>query len=131
MPRLDGVVDQAGAGGELDGRLGDVVVGIGLQGRGELVLLGLGRVRPHEHAVAAGCADRLDDELVEVGQHVAELRRLAAEEGLDVGQDRVLAQVVADDLRHVGVNRLVVGDAGAGRVADHHIAGPVGVEQAR
>jgi hypothetical protein len=37
---------------------------------------------------------------------VAELGRFAAEIGLDVGQDGVLAQVVADDLRDIGVDAL-------------------------
>ena len=45
-------------------------------------------------------------------------------------QDRLLAQVELDHLRHVGVDRLVVGHAGANGVADGHVAGAVGVHQA-
>ena len=50
--------------------------------------------------------------------------------GLDVGEQRLLAQVVADHVGHVGVDALVVGDAGAGRVGDGDVAEPVGVEEA-
>ena len=51
--------------------------------------------------------------------------------GLDVGQDRLLGQVVPDDRRHVGIERLVVGHAGADGVGQRDVAGPVGVEQPR
>ena len=50
---------------------------------------------------------------------------------LDVGEDRHLAEVVLDHRRHVRVDRLVVGDAVAGRVRDGHVAGSCGVEDAR
>ena len=55
---------------------------------------------------------------------------LAAEEGLDIVQDRLFGEVIADQPRHIGIDRLVVGDARAQRVGDHHIAGAIGVEQA-
>ena len=44
-------------------------------------------------------------------------------------QDRFLAEIVADDARHVGVDRLVVGNPGADRVGERHIAGAVGAHQ--
>ena len=47
------------------------------------------------------------------------------------GRIDVLAQVVLDDLRHVGVDRLVVGDAGARRVGQRHAAGAIDVHQAQ
>ena len=49
--------------------------------------------------------------------------------GRDVGQDRLLAEVEADHLRHVVVDGLVVGDAGPDRVDDRHGAGAVGAHQ--
>ena len=54
----------------------------------------------------------------------------AAEEGLDIVEDRLFRQIIADQARHIGIDRLVVGDAGAQRIGDHHIAGAIGVEQA-
>ena len=44
--------------------------------------------------------------------------------GRHVGEDRLLAEVVADEVGHVGVHRLVVGDAVADRVGDGDVAGP-------
>jgi hypothetical protein len=49
--------------------------------------------------------------------------------GRDVLEDRLLAQVEADHLGHVVVDRLVVGDAGADRVGDRDRAGAVGAHQ--
>ena len=49
---------------------------------------------------------------------------------LDVVQDRVLAQVVADHGRHVGVDELVVGHAVAHAVGDRHPARPRRVDDA-
>ena len=49
--------------------------------------------------------------------------------GRHVAEDRLLAEVEADHLRHVGIDRLVVGDAGADRVGERDVAGAVGVEQ--
>ena len=49
--------------------------------------------------------------------------------GLDVVQDRVLAEVIADDPRHIGIDRLVVGDTGADRIGERHIAGAIGTHQ--
>ena len=50
--------------------------------------------------------------------------------GVDVAQDRLLAEVVPDEVRHVGVEQLVVGDAVADRVGDRDVAGPGGVDEA-
>ena len=50
---------------------------------------------------------------------------------LDVAQDGVLAQVVLDHGRHVGVDELVVGHAVAHPVGDGHPAGPGRVDHAR
>ena len=44
---------------------------------------------------------------------------------------RLLVEVEADQVRHEGVDRLVVGDAGARRVRERDVAGAVGVHQAR
>ena len=49
--------------------------------------------------------------------------------GGDVLEDRLLAQVEADHLGDVVVDRLVVGDARADRVGDRHRAGAVGADE--
>ena len=55
---------------------------------------------------------------------------VGAEEGLHLRKQRLLAQVEADHLGHVGVDGLVVGDARPGRVRDRDVAGAIGVEEA-
>ena len=55
---------------------------------------------------------------------------LTADERRHVGEDRVLAEVVADDLGDVGVDRLVVGDPCSRRVDQRHVAGPIGIHEA-
>ena len=66
----------------------------------------------------------------DVVEHIGERVGLAAAPGRHVLQDRLLAEIEADDLGHVGIDRLVVGDAGADRVGERDVAGAVGVHQA-
>ena len=51
--------------------------------------------------------------------------------GVDVAEHRLLGEVVADQVGHVGVDELVVGDAVADRVGEGDVAGPGRVDQAR
>ena len=91
----------------------------------DLLLL---RVRADDHAPAAGLAGRLDDELVQVVEHV--LQHPVSEAGRwHVLQDRLLAEVEADHLGDEAVDGLVVGDTGAEGVRDRDAAGAVGADQ--
>ena len=61
---------------------------------------------------------------------VVALRLVDAAIGLHVGQNGLLAQVVADDLGDVGIDHLVVGDAGARRIGERDLALLPGAQQA-
>ena len=98
---------------------------------GKLRALALARHRAHEHAVAAGAVDRLHHQRPRFCQHVLELLRLAAAPRGHVRQDRVLLEVVADHVRHVGVDELVVGDARAGGIGQRHVALGPGAHEPR
>ena len=63
-------------------------------------------------------------------EHIAEILALPAAIGRHVLEDRLLAEIEADHRGHVGIDRLVVGDAGADRVRERDIAGAIGVEEA-
>ena len=93
---------------------------------GDLVLVG---VRPDQHPVAAALVRGLDDQRVEVAEHVLELLGIARQVRRHVAEDRLLAEVVADDLGHVVVDDLVVGDARADRVRERDVARAHGAEQ--
>ena len=80
-------------------------------------------LRADQHAVAARAVDLLDHELVEIVEHVGQMLGLAAAPGRHVLQDRLLAEIELHDLRHVAVDRLVVGDAGADRIGERDVAG--------
>ncbi len=97
----------------------------------ERFALGGGRRRPDQHAVAAGAVRLLDDQLGEMVEHVVAILLPVQQVGRHVGEDRLLGQVEADHLRHVRIDRLVVGDAGADRVGERDPPGAVGGEQAR
>jgi hypothetical protein len=73
----------------------------------------------------------LDHQFGQVLQHVGQILRLRQFPGRHVRQDRFFAAVEADHFRDMDVDRLVVGDARADGVGQGHVAGPVGVEQAR
>ena len=95
---------------------------------GELLL---GGFRAEHDAVAAGTLDRLDDQFVDAVEHLFAFVVEPAAEGVDVGQQRLFAQVVLDHGRHIGVDELVVADAVADRAGDHDVAGARGVDQTR
>ena len=91
----------------------------------------LGRGRADEDALAAGLARRLDHDLIEALEHPLALLAVGHQVRRHVLDQRLLAEVVADHLRDVVVDRLVVGDAGADRVDDRDAARAVGAHQAR
>src|SRR5260370_10406018 len=80
--------------------------------------------RTDQHPVAARRVDRLHDQVVEMFEDVPPVLVHRAEVCVHVGQDRILAQVVADDRGYEGVNGLVVGDPAAEAVGERAAAGP-------
>ena len=128
MPWHQGVVGLGGHRRQLYDRLGDPAPRVGLDfpaNRRHLLLGGLG---PEDDPVAAGALDRFDDQFLGAVEHLLALVVEPAPQRVDIGQQRLLAQVVLDDGRHVGVDQLVVADAVAHRAGDDHVAGPGGVE---
>ena len=113
-------------------RLGDSVevARVGADCVGELRPLRGRAHRTHQHPVAARRPGPFHHQRLEVRQDVLPLRIDRAVEGRDVGEHRLLAQIVADHRRNVRIDRLVVGDAGADRVRQRHVAGAIGIEQA-
>ena len=91
----------------------------------------LRRIRPDHQALAARAVDRLDDELVEAVEHLLERLRVLEPPGVDVREQRLLGEVVPDEVGQVGVDELVVGDAVADRVRDRHVAEARGEHQPR
>ena len=131
VPGGQRAVGQRGRDGrEGHGRLGDPALGRLLdEGAlvGELVARG---ERADEHPLAAGLAGRLDHQLVDVLEGVRALLGVRQQPGLEVVEDRLLADVVPDHLGHVVVDGLVVGHPGAHRVRDRHVARSIDAHQA-
>ena len=88
-------------------------------------------MRTDQHPVAARFADPLDNETLQIVERVFETLGIAAEMRFDVGNDRFLAQVVADDFGDVGVDAFIVRHAGAGRIHQRDIAAFIGVHDSR
>ena len=61
--------------------------------------------------------------------HVPEVVLHEADVGRNLGQQGILVEVVLDQLRHEGVDGLVVRHAGARRVGQRDVARPIGVDQ--
>ena len=104
--------------------------GIGLDLERQLVELHARGCRTDDQSFAARAVDPFEDEIVSPGQRVLAAGVVDQVHGLDVLQDRVLAQVVPDHRGHVGVDELVVGHPVAHRVGDGHPAGAGGVHDA-
>jgi hypothetical protein len=132
VPRDEPAVGRGGrAGREVDQLLRDPA----LRPAADLVRLArdllVARARADEDALAAGLVDRLHDQLAEPFQRRAALLGVGHQVRPDVLEDRLLAEVEADHLRHIRIDRLVVGDAGADGVDDRDGAGAVGAHEAR
>ncbi len=130
MTRRHAFLDAGRAGRQRQRRLGDEVLGIGLElgaKHRDHCLVGL---RADQHAIAARAVDLLDHEIVEMIEDVGQVFRLPAPPRRHVLQDGLLAEKEFHDLRHVAVDRLVVGDTGADRIGERQVAGLVDCHQA-
>ncbi|OIQ76466.1 hypothetical protein GALL_418560 [mine drainage metagenome] len=72
----------------------------------------------------------LDHQFAQIVEHVGQILWLAAAPGRHIRQDRFLGEIEFHDLGHVGIDRLVVGDAGPDRVGERDVAGGIGRHQA-
>jgi hypothetical protein len=72
-----------------------------------------------------GFASMFDAQRVEVFENVLSVVRARRDVRANVFENRLLAEVVADHVRHEGVDRLVVGDSGARGVRKGHGAAPI------
>ncbi len=93
---------------------------------GQRLLVG---VRPDDDALAAGPVHRLEHEMAQLAEDPGAHVRIVQPVGLDVGEHRLLVEVVADQVGHVGVDELVVSHAVADPVGDRHVPGPCGVDE--
>ncbi len=130
VPRREPAFDERRAGRKRQRRLGDVLVGRREDPLAERFELGRGRGRADQHAVAAGAVGFLDDELRQMREHVIAILLAMQEIGRNIGEHRLLGQVEADHVRHVRIDRLVVGHAGADGVGERDPPGAIGGEEA-
>ncbi len=131
VARRDAVGHERRSRRQVEDRLGDPVPRVAADrlGRGvEHVLFD--PVTDHD-AVAAALVGRLQHEFVKVLEHVVTLVFVHAAERRDVGDQRLLVQVVPNHVGHPGVHALVVGDTGARRIGDADVAGLPRPHQAR
>src|ERR1035438_4018835 len=129
VARLQLIADEAWRAGKIQRGLCNVVARIGFDLTRKLLALTGCRVGSDQHSVTAALAYRLHYQLVQVCKHMATLFLVVQQVGFHVGKNRLLAKVVADHARHIGVDGLVIGEAGAEGVGYGDIAGSISVEQ--
>ena len=74
--------------------------------------------------------DFLDHQFGEIIEHISERIGLRAAPRRHVVKDGPLAGVEFNDVGHIAVDRLVVGDAGAGGIGDGDLPGTIEIEYA-
>ena len=131
VPRAELVAAERGHGGQLQDRLRDPAAGVGDDPLAQGVEFVLGRVRADHQALAAGTVHGLDHQFVQAVQDLFPGFLLLQPERVHVGDHGLFVEVVADQVRDVAVDQLVVGDAVAHGVGDGDAAGAGGVDQAR
>ena len=87
------------------------------------------RLRADHDPLAAGPVHRLEHQLAQLAERPREDLRVVEAVGLHVMQQRLLAEVVPDQVGDIRVDQLVISDAVADRVGDGDIALAGGVEQ--
>ena len=130
MARRDAGIEKSRGCGERERWLSNEITGSRVEFRRENLAFGLRSMRPDKHAVAARAIDFLHDEFGEMFLDITQSAGLAATPCRHIVQNRGFAEIKFDNLRHIGIDRLVVGDAGADGIGDGHIARPVGAHQA-
>jgi hypothetical protein len=116
---------------QADDVLRNIIPRIGFQLAPEVLDLIRRGCGSHQHAVPSRLAHRLHHHLRQVLQHVAQMVRARAQVRLHVAQNRVLAQVVADELGDISVNSLVVRHAVPHRIRQRHIPRAIRIHQSR
>ena len=91
----------------------------------------LGRGRPDQHAIAARSVHFLDHEVFQIVEHIGQRLGFRTAPCFHVFQKRALAGVEFDDLGHVAVNCLVVGNPRARRVGDGDPARAIDIHDPR
>ncbi|MPL71126.1 hypothetical protein SDC9_16897 [bioreactor metagenome] len=131
VARCDPLLDEGRRGRQRQCRLRDVIVGVFLDLDAEGLDLLLRRLRADQHAVAARAVHFLHHQIAQMLEHILAIVLPGAFPGRHVVQERFLAEVEAHHVRHIGVDRLVVGDPGPRRRADRHPARAVDIHQPR
>ncbi len=130
VPRPHALLDERGDGRQLHDRLRDPAARVGEQSLAERFEFVFARGGADDEPLAAGAVHRLHDQLVEPVEHLFEGGGVFEPPGVDVPDDRLLAQVVPDEVGHVGVDQLVVRDPVADRIGDGDVAEAGGEQQA-
>ena len=130
VPGTHPVLHERGDGREHDHRLRDPAARIGPQTPTQFVEFDARGVGTDDKTLAARSVDGLDDELVEPVEHLLERARILEPPRVDVLEDGLFGEVVADEVGNVGVDQLVIGDAVAHGVGDGDVAEPRGEHEA-
>src|SRR5437016_33647 len=131
MTRFDAVIYEGRHCGQRYHRLRNEIARCRLQLRGELIAFALACRRAHQHSIAARAVDGLDDERIQMMQNMLELFGLRTAPRGNVWENRVLVEVVANHVGHVGVHQLVIRDARTGSISQSHVAFRPGAHQSR
>ena len=109
----------------MQGGLGNIATGVTDNALGKFGPLRRRTMGSNQHTVAPRLTYCFDHQFIEVANHVLALIRITEQVRFDVVDDGVLATIVANHCRYIGIQRFVVGHSRAQGIGDGHIAGPV------
>src|SRR5258706_14195026 len=98
MARLDTFVEETGGARKLERRLGDVVSGVGQNSLPEIFTFLRRAVRADQHAISTGLANSFHHVLIQASQNMLAFSRIAADKSLNIFENRVFAEKIANDL---------------------------------
>ncbi|MCY1225057.1 hypothetical protein D9M72_372460 [compost metagenome] len=131
MPRAKLITAEGGNRRQLQDRLGNPAPGVGDDALAQRVEFLLGRIGPDDQALAAGPVHRFDHQFIQPVQDVLPRLFLLQPERVHVRDHGLFVEVVADEVRHIAVDELVVSHAVAHGIGDGHASGTGRIHQAR
>src|SRR6266702_2896252 len=130
MTRFNLIINDTGRTRKSERWLCDVVARVGNHPLTIGCTLSCCAIWADQHAIPAGFSNCLDDQFVKVFKHIFLLLFVAQQIGLDVWQDRLFTEVVANDGGDISVDGLIVGYPRANGISQCNISGAVRIQQA-
>src|SRR6202040_916556 len=112
-----------------DCRLRNIVSWLGIDLLSKLGAFLCSAMRTNKHSVAPGLAHRFHHVLIQPLADVVTLSWIGHQKRFNALQNRILIEIVANDLGHKSIDGFVVGDSGSERICESYVSSAIRIEK--